>query len=187
MAVNWLVATFDWTKFQQLEPILVECSRTGDFTSLALPEAESLLEKWPEDEPASSLCNAIIQVLCCSEETAEFPAGFLELIHWLRQKPKASEPAETLAHLITSHPHIEEWFTVEFGVAGLLDVWQTRELSDQLKQFEANYVPAPAPRGIMGFAKRFSTIDTHAYQVQDLLSIVYRAANEGLGVAVIRQ
>ena len=186
MSVNWTITAFDWSRLQELEGPLAAAHESGDFTRLSLPEIDSIFDHCPEDEPAESLCNAIIQVLCCGEESAEFPSGFAELIHWLRKQPKGELPAEVLAQLITSEPNVEDWFRTDFGVVGILDVWQTLELLDQLKAFLADYVPPKLPRGFASLARRFSPSESHQSQIPDLLEIATHAAQKQVGLAALR-
>jgi hypothetical protein len=186
MADRWTLILFDWPRYQLLLPHLRVASRTGDFTAPGLADAEEFLQDFDERREPAAACSAILIELCALGETLVFDAGFAELMHDIRRRTNGQEPAELLAELVSASPNLEPALTTAEGIAGILAPGQVRDLADYFALFRKTYrAPAP-PRGLAALARKFTTTESAAEQLPDLMDLVDLACVRGLGLAAVK-
>src|SRR5258706_8899866 len=127
MSTRWSFFGFQWQRYQELKPILKAAWESGDYSNLNLPEADEILAHFYEDSDPSEICNTLIMELCGEGEPLHLEVGLPELIHDLRRRKASMDAAEHLGSLITSEPHVEDWWRFDNGLAGILTPAECKE------------------------------------------------------------
>jgi hypothetical protein len=187
MPARWSFFAFDWTRFRSTAPPLLRASKSGDFTTLQIPEADEVLCALDEETPPESVANALVAHLCGAQDAALFEGGLSELVLWLRKQPHGEEAGETLGELISAGKNVEEWFQSDTGLIGILTEEETQSLASAFAYFRKTYRPPDQPRGLAAITRRFSAADPAKEHLSDLMEVIDEAAARGAGLAVLRE
>ena len=186
MHTRWTFFCFHWIRYLEIKPILHVAWKTGDFSNLGIEGADDILAEFNEKADPGEICNTLILELCGEGEPLHIEAGLPELIHDLRKTRAGEYAAEHLGTLIAADPHVEEWWSVEDGLAGILTPDQVREAYSGLAPMHRASLK-PAARGLASIARRFTPGDPAAGRLAEMIDLLKEAAEEELGIAVLRE